>query len=64
MDYNMRVLNGLYKVLRWGLGIVFIYAGGTKLAGPETFSVLIEAYGIVPEMLLMPTRLTGESGQL
>ncbi|MEW6672958.1 MAG: MauE/DoxX family redox-associated membrane protein [Thermodesulfobacteriota bacterium] len=33
---------------------VFIYAGSTKLIAPKTFAVLIEAYGIVPESLLMP----------
>ena len=36
------------------LGILFIYAGTTKLLEPVVFAVLIEAYGIVPEALLMP----------
>ena len=39
------------------LGVIFIYAGGTKLLEPETFAVLIEAYGIVPEGLLMPVAI-------
>ncbi len=38
----------------WTLGLIFIYAGTLKLLAPMTFAVLIEAYGIVPEMLLMP----------
>ncbi len=44
----------LYKLTRWILGGVFIYAGSTKLMEPRVFSVLIEAYGFVPESLLMP----------
>lgn len=53
-----RISNGritwLYPLLRWTLGLVFIYSGTTKLMAPETFAVLIEAYGIVPDVLLMP----------
>jgi uncharacterized membrane protein YphA (DoxX/SURF4 family) len=44
----------LYRLCRWGLGIIFIYAGCIKLLEPKTFAVLIEAYGIVPQGLLMP----------
>jgi uncharacterized membrane protein YphA (DoxX/SURF4 family) len=35
------------------LGGIFIFAGGTKLLAPEIFAVLIEAYGIVPDVLLL-----------
>jgi len=34
--------------------MIFIYAGSVKLLEPKTFAVLIEAYGIVPDFLLMP----------
>lgn len=44
----------LYHLVRWVLGTVFICAGSTKLLEPEVFAVLIDAYGIVPEALLMP----------
>jgi len=44
----------IYKSIRWILGGVFIYAGSIKLPDPGIFAVLIEAYGIVPESLLMP----------
>jgi uncharacterized membrane protein YphA (DoxX/SURF4 family) len=43
-----------YRAIRWTLGIVFFYAGGSKLMDPQAFAVLIEAYGLVPEALLMP----------
>ena len=39
---------------RWVLGTVFIYAGTTKLIEPQIFATLIDAYGIVPEIMLMP----------
>lgn len=43
-----------YRLMRWGLALVFLYAGLTKLADPEAFAVIIEAYGLVPDVLLMP----------
>lgn len=42
-----------YRMVRWSLGSVFIYAGGTKLLDVEAFSVLIDSYGILPDFLLM-----------
>lgn len=33
---------------------MFIYSGVLKLLGPKSFAVLIEAYGIVPDSLLLP----------
>lgn len=44
----------IYNYTRWILGGMFIYAGSTKLLEPQAFAVLIEAFGIVPESLLMP----------
>lgn len=46
-----------YNLVRWVLGGIFIYAGSTKLLTPEILAVLIEAYGIVPEKLLMPVAI-------
>jgi hypothetical protein len=53
----MKMMDWSYRLCRWTLGGVFIYAGGTKLVEPEIFAVLIEAYGIVPERLLMPVAI-------
>jgi len=47
-------MDQIYKWNRWALGIVFIYAGATKLIDPQVFAVLIEAYGIVPDGLVYP----------
>ncbi len=44
----------IYKLLRWGLGGIFIYAGSMKLVSPVTFAVLIDAYGFIPEATVMP----------
>ena len=53
----MKTMDWLYRLCRWTLGGIFIYAGGTKLLKPEIFAVLIDAYGIVPEGLLMPVAI-------
>ena len=50
-------MNWLYNLCRWTLGGIFIYAGSIKLLEPENFAILIEAYGIVPEGLLMPVAI-------
>ena len=43
-----------YRLPRWLLGVIFIYSGATKLMAPEIFAVLIDAYGILPEPIVMP----------
>jgi len=50
----MKIMDILYRLCCWILGIVFIYAGGTKLTDPVVFATLIEAYGLLPEILLLP----------
>ncbi len=47
-------LDWTYRLTRWALGAVFIYSGILKLLEPGSFAVLIEAYGIVPDLLLLP----------
>ena len=44
----------VYRGLRWGLALVFLYAGAIKLADPHDFAILIEAYGLIPDVFLMP----------
>lgn len=53
----MKTMDWIYRLCRWTLGILFIYAGGAKLLDPVVFAVLIEAYGIVPQVLLMPAAI-------
>jgi hypothetical protein len=44
----------LYHITRWSLAVLFIFSGLTKLFEPLQFAVLIDAYGILPEMLVLP----------
>ncbi|WP_372677849.1 MauE/DoxX family redox-associated membrane protein [Desulfosarcina sp.] len=53
----MRLSSWVYQIVRWELGGIFIYSGAAKLLAPQIFAVLIEAYGLVPDMLLMPVAL-------
>jgi uncharacterized membrane protein YphA (DoxX/SURF4 family) len=46
-----------YRLARWLLGIVFFFAGVSKLLDPPAFAVLIDSYGIVPDPLLMPAAI-------
>jgi len=47
----------MYKIGRWILGIIFLYSGGAKLIDPQSFAVIIEAFGLVPEILIDPIAL-------
>ena len=53
----MRIGDHLYSLCRWGVGGLFIYAGSTKLLEPAVFAALIDAFGIIPESILMPVAL-------
>ncbi len=53
----MHLFDWVYKLLRSALGMIFIYAGSTKLLAPENFATLVEAYGIVPDPFLMPASI-------
>jgi uncharacterized membrane protein YphA (DoxX/SURF4 family) len=46
-----------YLVLRWALGLIFLSAGATKLFAPEMFAVVIDAYGLLPETLVLPAAI-------
>ena len=50
----MNFFNWIYKISCLGLGVFFIFAGGIKVLDPESFAVLIDDYGIVPENFLLP----------
>jgi len=49
-----RILYILFIVLRWVLGMIFIYAGFIKLLDPKAFAKVIAQYDIVPQILLPP----------
>lgn len=47
----------IYRIIRWALAMLFIWAGGTKLADPQAFGVIIRDFGIVPELSVLPIAL-------
>ena len=47
----------LYRLGRWALSGLFIWAGGAKLANPEAFGLIIGDFGLVPEWSIMPLAL-------
>ncbi len=51
---NILLSYGTYRFFRWILGIVFLYSGGSKLLDPQSFAVIIDAFGLVPETLIEP----------
>ncbi len=54
---NMLVSPWPYRMIRIGLGVLFVWAGLVKLTDPEGFAELISAYGLVPESLLVPVAI-------
>jgi uncharacterized membrane protein YphA (DoxX/SURF4 family) len=43
-----------YRVIRFILGSIFVYAGFIKLIDPKAFARVISQYGVVPDVLLAP----------
>ena len=41
-------------VIRWGLGITFIYASFHKIVSPEEFAKIIFGYDLFPSVLIKP----------
>ena len=50
----MHLFDWIYKLFRWSLGGIFIYAGSVKLMAPSAFAAAIAAYGILPDSLQLP----------
>ncbi|EFK10475.1 conserved hypothetical protein [delta proteobacterium NaphS2] len=68
LQYNRAAINGFsrwsvwgwgfsvwpYRIVRTILSAVFFWSGISKLFSPESFAVIIEAYGIIPDSWVMP----------
>lgn len=46
-----------YRGVRVFLGAVFIYSGLTKLLDHQSFSIIIESYGIIPQAIVWPVAI-------
>ncbi|RJQ43574.1 MAG: DoxX family membrane protein [Anaerolineaceae bacterium] len=44
----------LYRLVRWCLAGLFVWAGAMKLADPPAFAVIISDFGLVPDWSVMP----------
>jgi len=43
----------VYRAVRFILAVVFVWSGISKLIEPQSFAVIIEAYGLLPDELIM-----------
>lgn len=55
MKSKLRVV--VTTTLRWLLGGLFLWAGAVKLSNPKAFARSVDAFGLVPEMLLPPVAI-------
>lgn len=44
----------IYRILRVVYVVLFVYAGVNKLMNPRAFASVIDAFGLVPDPLIMP----------
>ena len=52
-----RFVHYAYRIIRILLAAAFIWSGCSKLFAIQSFIVIIDAYGIIPEPILFPTAL-------
>jgi uncharacterized membrane protein YphA (DoxX/SURF4 family) len=48
----------IYRILRVLYAFLFLYAGVNKLFNPRAFAAVIDAFGLVPDILIMPIAVT------
>lgn len=63
-DRITHLIHLVYRLVRISLALVFIWSGASKLLAPQSFMIIIDAYGIVPEFLLLPAALMLSSAEL
>jgi uncharacterized membrane protein YphA (DoxX/SURF4 family) len=44
----------IYRIVRLVYAVLFLYAGVNKLLNPRSFATVIDAFGLVPDPLIMP----------
>jgi uncharacterized membrane protein YphA (DoxX/SURF4 family) len=44
----------IYRIVRVVYVVLFLYAGINKLLEPRSFAIVIDAFGLVPDPLIMP----------
>jgi len=46
-----------YRIVRTSLSVVFLVSGISKLLNPSSFSIIIESYGLLPDVLILPVAI-------
>jgi uncharacterized membrane protein YphA (DoxX/SURF4 family) len=46
-----------YRIVRFVYAVLFVYAGVNKLLDPRAFATVIDAFGLLPDFLIMPIAL-------
>jgi uncharacterized membrane protein YphA (DoxX/SURF4 family) len=49
--------NWVYRIVRAVYVVLFLYAGINKLMNPRAFATVIDAFGLVPDPIIMPIAL-------
>jgi len=51
---NLAGSDWTYRVIRFTLSAIFMWSGLSKLADPQSFAIIIEAYGVIPDSWVQP----------
>jgi uncharacterized membrane protein YphA (DoxX/SURF4 family) len=51
---NIALSNRTYGFIRISLSAIFMWSGVSKLADPQSFAVIIGAYGLIPDSWVLP----------
>jgi len=51
---QMILSDWIYRIVRVVYVVLFLYAGVNKLLNPQAFATVIDAFGLVPDPLIMP----------
>ncbi|MBW1984591.1 MAG: DoxX family membrane protein [Deltaproteobacteria bacterium] len=55
--FSISVSMWTYYVVRIALSVIFIWSGISKLFDPTSFAVILEAYGLFPDILIIPAAI-------
>jgi Methylamine utilisation protein MauE len=54
---RQKILLWTDRLTRWGISLIFLFAAVPKLFDVHGFAKIIDAYAILPDMLLLPTAI-------
>jgi uncharacterized membrane protein YphA (DoxX/SURF4 family) len=51
---NIVLSTWIYRSARFTISAIFVWSGISKLADPQSFAVIIDAYGLIPDSWVLP----------